>query len=192
MSFRRRLTVTTALLLPTVICLGLALTAPAAAQDAAAGAAPARITYEDLLTRPDDLRVAFEFAKQEVRDGNILSAMSTLERMLLLRPDLHDLRLFCAVLLFRLDNLAEAKSQLDRLADEVLPPQLAQEVTRYQGLVADRDRPLTASLTAGLGLRYDSNRNGANQGEGLFFGFPVQPASPLTAGKDQTRHHSGR
>jgi hypothetical protein len=154
------------------LSLGLTLAGPAAAQEAAPGTPP-RITYEDLLTRPDDLSLAYAFAKQEVRDGNVLSALSTLERMLLLRPDLHDVRLFYAILLYRLDNMAEAKIQLDRLADEALPLTLAQEVTRYQGLVADSERPLTASLTAGLGLRYDSNRNGANQGEGLFFGFPV-------------------
>lgn len=173
MTFRRRLGFSTALFVSTALCLGLVLPAAGAAQEAVPAAAAPRITYDDLLGNPDDLALAFAFAKQEVRDGNVLSALSTLERMLLLRPDLHDVRLFYAILLYRLDNMAEARTHLDRLADEVLPAALAREVARYQGLVADSDRPLTASLTAGLGLRYDTNRNGANEGEGLFFGFPV-------------------
>lgn len=160
-----------ALLTLAALYLGLTIGSCGAAQEATS-VAP-RISYDDLLSNPDDLALAFAFAKQEVRDGNVLSALSTLERMLLLRPDLHDVRLFYAILLYRLDNMAEARTHLDRLADEVLPPALAREVARYQGLVADSERPLTASLTAGLGLRYDSNRNGANEGEGLFFDFPV-------------------
>src|SRR3546814_14387749 len=63
------------------------------AHNTAPAAAPARITYEDLLTDPDNLNLAFAFAKQEVRDGNVLSDMTTLERMLLVRPDLHEIRL---------------------------------------------------------------------------------------------------
>jgi len=74
----------------------------------------------------------FQFAKQQVAQNDLLGAASTLERILLVNPDLYQVRLFYAVVLYRLDNVTEAERELDGLAAIKLPASVQAEVQDFK------------------------------------------------------------
>src|SRR5690606_33117951 len=47
-----------------------------------------RVTLEQVLAAPDDLELNYRFAQTQIADGDLRGAMSTLERILLTRPEL--------------------------------------------------------------------------------------------------------
>src|SRR6188768_3535221 len=94
------------------VCGGLGLSALAAPQ-AHAQATPAAAAKGDLerqydeafqetLRKPADLDVLFKFASLASQTGDLEGAISTLERMLLINPDLPRVRLELGVLYYRL------------------------------------------------------------------------------------------
>ena len=92
---------------------------------------PARIEYREILKDPDNISLNFRFARQQVQDGNIKGASATLERILLIQPDLAVVRLFYTAVLIRLDSLAEASQQLE-LVQASGDPAVAAQVERYR------------------------------------------------------------
>ena len=90
------------------------------------------VSYADVLADPDDIAISYQWARRQVREGQLRGAAATLERILLLRPDLASVRLLYAVVLYRLDSLAEADRQLEILADGPLTVAERAEVARYQ------------------------------------------------------------
>ena len=70
--------------------------------------------------------------------GELLSAAATLERILLVNPNLADVRLLYAVVLYRLDSLNEAEKELNALKGVTLPPELREQVTAYEKKIKQR------------------------------------------------------
>src|SRR5262245_18416589 len=70
------------------------------------------VTWEQVMARPDDLDLNYRFAQTQVRQGNLKGAAGTLERMLLVNPNLPKIRLFYALVLFRLGDLNESEREL--------------------------------------------------------------------------------
>jgi len=70
------------------------------------------ITFQDVLDDPDNLGLNFRYAKAQIDSGNLTGAVATLERMLLIDPDLAEIRVYYGLVLFRLDSLGEAERQL--------------------------------------------------------------------------------
>ncbi len=97
------------MVLASVVCLAVG------AGDLLAQTQSDRIRYLDILKNPDDISLNFRYARQQVGDGDVKGAAATLERILLLEPDLHRVRLFYAVVLIRLDSLEEAEIELTSL-----------------------------------------------------------------------------
>src|SRR5271169_2770221 len=73
-------------------------------QSAQAGSASAKleageadVTYAQVLKDPDNIELNQRFANKQVRNGELKGASATLERILMLNPNLPNMRMFYAV-----------------------------------------------------------------------------------------------
>lgn len=121
----------------------------------------AEISFQDVLRSPDDVQVNYRYALKQVKDGNLLGAAATLERILLVHPELDKVRLFYAVVLYRLDDWHEAGRELETLKKKGLPRETAAEVDLYLKRIRQRARRTHAALTQSVGFEIDTNRNAA-------------------------------
>lgn len=167
---------------------------PPDANTAAAAAAVQRreaetaraVTFEDVLKDPDNVELNFDYARTQVAQGDLKGAASTLERMLLSYPELAQVRLFYAIVLFRLDSLAEAERELLTVSQLDMPDSLRQEIQSYLDRIQFRQKRTRFSASLSFGAAYDSNRNAApRSGESLFMDMPVPVA-------DSSREHSDK
>lgn len=129
----------------------------------AAGAALAQQTpsFEQVMAAPDDVRLNLDFAIAEANAGNLLSAASTLERVLLHQPGAADARLLYAAVLIRLDDLQGAQNQLDSLNEAQLSALQRQEAQRYRALIRNRRAVFTFGGDFSLGVIYEDDALGA-------------------------------
>lgn len=140
-----------------------------------------KITFEQIINRPNDIELNFRFAQQQAKSDDLLGAAGTLERILIIRPDLHEVRLFYAVVLFRLDNVIDAQNELNRLDKVDLPGNLKSQVSLYKKEIKKRNKRLQFSVTQSNGWEFDDNRNASPSDKRVLFGgFPINTA-------DQTR-----
>ena len=68
-----------------------------------------KISYADVLKDPDNVDLNFRYAKAQLERGDVRGAAGTLERILLVTPDLPSVRMVYAIVLFRLDSMDEAE-----------------------------------------------------------------------------------
>ncbi len=122
------------------------------------------VSYADVLRDPDNLDLNFRFARQQVRRGDVRGAAATLERILLINPDLAQVRLVYAVVLFRLDNLDEAEREFRVVAALDIAAGVRAEVDAYLERIALRRRVTRYTASLSLGMRYDTNRPAAPRG----------------------------
>jgi hypothetical protein len=125
-----------------------------------------RIKYTDVLKDPDNIELNFRFARQQVADGNVKGAAATLERILLIQPDLAVVRVFYAAVLIRLDSLDEAEQQLD-LVSASGDPRASEQVERYRDVIADRRQKTRISVSVAAGGQYDTNPSATPAGNSL-------------------------
>jgi len=141
------------------------------------------VTYQDILQHPDDVELNYRYAQSQVAAGELRGAASTLERILLLAPDLARVRLLYAVVLYRLDNLNEAEREFRTVATLPMADSLREEVDYYLEQIALRRKTTRYSAVLGGGMQWDRNRNaGPAGGEVLFLDTPLQ----LVEGKKQS------
>jgi len=119
------------------------------------------VTYEDILKDPDNIELNARYAQDQIAKGELLSAAATLERILLVNPNLADVRLLYAVVLYRLDSLTEAEKELNALKTVTLPPAIREQVTAYEKKIKQRKRRTHLGLRQSVGWGYDTNRNAA-------------------------------
>jgi len=121
------------------------------------------VTYQEVLRDPDNIELNLRFARTQINQGNFRGAGATLQRILLIAPNLEQVQLLYAVVLFRQGNLDEAEKEFKTIAAFDLPPDLRAEVEAYLDAISSiRQRTrYTASLS--LGGQLDSNRNTAPQ-----------------------------
>ncbi len=144
-----------------------------------------KITFEQILSRPDDIELNFQFAQQQVKSEDLLGAAGTLERILITNPNLHEVRLFYAVVLFRLDNLIDAQNELKKLENAPLPENLKSQVGLYQNEIKKRKRKTQFSVTQSNGFEFDNNRNASPSDKRvLFAGTPVNTSGTSRRRKD--------
>jgi len=114
------------------------------------------------------------FAREQARQGNLSVAASTLERLLINEPNRHSVRLFYAVVLYRLGDLQNARAQLDQLETAPLTPQQRAEASAYSGRVDDGLATSSFSGSLGVGVVYEDNASGAYFTQFDFFGAPPE------------------
>ncbi len=125
-----------------------AFPAPAAAED---------VSYDQILANPDDVKLSYLYAQQQVIKGDLEQASAALERVLLLEPNWDTARLFYAAVLYRMDDMLGSKRELELLLDRPLEPAQEREVKKYLALTTAKSKRtrLTARITAGFNV--DSN-----------------------------------
>lgn len=115
------------------------------------------VSFAEILADPDNIDLNFRYARQQVEGGDLKSAATTLERIVLMNPEMWQIRLFYGVVLFRLDSLDDAERELKKVADlnpeANVAPLLAQIEKRQ------KETRFTASLS--MGFHYDTNRDAA-------------------------------
>lgn len=170
----------------------------AAAAQAVDGALAGPIAFAALLRNPDDPDLNIRYARQLILENDLRGAVAALERVLLLRPGLDDVRLAYAVLLFRLDSLHEAEIAFREVLSRDPEPGIRAEVERYLGAIALRQRATRFSLSLGGGFDFNTNRNAAPRSRSrLFFDIPLASESPksdfgrIAMASFQVRHDPG-
>lgn len=167
MAFRsldpRRVACTAALVLATAFGANLA---PANAQE-----------FSAVLAAPDDEGLNLSYAREQAQTGNLAIAASTLERILINEPNRHSVRLFYAVVLYRLGDLQSAADQLRRLESVELTPLQRAEADSYSGRIEQglATRSFSGSLSAGFA--YEDDAAGA-----YFTAFDIIGAPPAEEG----------
>ena len=117
------------------------------------------VTYEDILKDPDNIELNVRYAQDQIARGELLSAAATLERILLVNPNLAAIRLLYAVVLYRLDSLNDAQKELNTLRTVTLPPAIRSQVSDYETKIKYRKRRTHFGLRQSNGWGYDTNRN---------------------------------
>lgn len=121
----------------------------------------APVTYQDVLKDPDNVELNFRFARSQVSQGNFRGASSTLERILRLQPDLAQVRLLYAIVLFRLDNLGEAEREFQAIAGLDIDPETRTEIDRFIERIQLARRTTRYAASVSFGAHLDTNRTTA-------------------------------
>lgn len=121
--------------------------------------ASARVTYQQVMADPDNLALNFQYARERVEAGELQPAAAALERLLLLRPEWDAVRLFYAVVLYRLDDRDGALREFNILENRELSAAQAGEVAHYLARLKYKTQPTRISGSLSVGARYDTNRN---------------------------------
>lgn len=129
-----------------------------------------KITFEHILEEPDNIELNFRYAQEQAGREDLLGASATLERMLMINPDLHEVRLFYAVTLFRLDNLTEAEREINILEALPLPENLREELSSYKRQIRQKRKRLQFGVRQNTGFGYDHNRNAAPSSKFVLLG----------------------
>ncbi|MCP5071291.1 MAG: tetratricopeptide repeat protein [bacterium] len=145
----------------------------------------ADISYADVLAHPDDIEINIQWADNQVARGDLKGAAATLERILLLQPELANVRRYHAIVLFRLDDLDGAEAELSRVRKAQLTAALAASASEYASRIKRRKRRTRGSFSLSGGAQYDSNRNSAPHSDTLLVrDFRFQLGDGLTEDDD--------
>jgi hypothetical protein len=117
---------------------------------------------KQMINRPGDLDLAFEYAELSSQVGDYEAAISTLERMLIFAPNTPRIELELGVLYYRIGSYDVARSYFaSTLATPNLPPSIAAQVNLYLQQLALAANPPPFSATLYTALRWESNANSA-------------------------------
>lgn len=137
--------------------------------------APEDVSFQDVLENPSDPAVNLAYARKLIAEGRLEVASATLERILLQYPNLNDVRLLYAIVLYRLDSLDEARSELNLLLSRETTAQIRSEAERYAGQIEQAQQSLHKTATLSLGGHVDTNRNAyPGGGDFLILNTPLQ------------------
>ncbi len=143
------------------------------------------VSYQQVLQNPDDPGLNAAYARGLIRQGNVLGAAATLERILLTHPDLPELRLLYALVLYRLGDLTSAQREVNAVNPSTLPPSLVAERARLLNLINNSLKRMSQTVSVALGGEFDTDRNSAPQsGEVLIVDIPFTLQGNAEASKD--------
>lgn len=130
--------------------------------------------FQETLTQPANLDVLFRFAGLATQTGDLEGAISALERMLVINPDIPRVRLELGVLYYRLGSYEAARTYLESaLNSPTLPPDIRDRAEQFMAETRKRLSPSRLSGEAFLGFRYQSNANLGPGANVLLFGLPA-------------------
>lgn len=133
------------------------------------------VTYQQVLADPDNIELNIRYALTQIREGNVRGAGATLERILLIRPDLATVRVLFAIVLFRLDNLDEAERELRAVRDLDMPDDLRQQINTYLDQIETRRKRTKFLFALNFATQFDWNRNASPKSETrLAFDVPTR------------------
>lgn len=116
--------------------------------------------FEQMMRQPANLDVLFKFATVAGLKGDLEGAISALERMLLINPNLPRVRLELGVLYFRLGSYEAARSYLaTAVSSPDVPPDVRSRAQEFLAEVEKRQSPSRFAGEVFAGARYQSNAN---------------------------------
>ncbi|MBV9331604.1 MAG: hypothetical protein JOZ55_08635 [Alphaproteobacteria bacterium] len=130
-------------------------------------------SFDRVLSAPDDSDLNLSYAKVEADSGRLLNAAAALERILLAHPNAHSVRLFYAVVLYRLNDLGGARQQLAELERVRLTPLQTAELNKYSSLIEHGESSTKLSGKVGAGVDVESDAIGALLNQIDFPGFHI-------------------
>jgi len=114
----------------------------------------------EMIARPNDLDLAFEYAQLSSEAGDYEGAISTLERMLIYAPNTPRIQLELGGLYYRLGAYDVARSYFEQvLANPSVPPDIAQQVRLYIQQLSLAADPPAFSASIFSAIRWESNAN---------------------------------
>jgi Tetratricopeptide repeat len=116
--------------------------------------------FKETLSKPADLDVLFRFATLAAQTGDLEGAISALERMLLIDPDLPRVRLELGVLYYRLGSYEVARTYFEAaLKAPNVPPDVRAKAEQFLADTISKQNPSHFSGETFFGWRYQSNAN---------------------------------
>jgi hypothetical protein len=153
----------------------------AAASEALIGPAGPPVSYADVLAHPDDIDLNYRYAVQQAQSGDVRGSATTLERILLIDPNLPQVRLLYAIVLFRLDSLAESQREFQAVRQMPVTDDVRAEIDRYLAQIELRQKVNRFTASLSLGGDFNTNRDfQPNSQFRYFFGAPI----PVTRGQN--------
>lgn len=128
--------------------------------------------FKETLSKPADLDVLFRFATLAAQTGDLEGAISALERMLLIEPDLPRVRLELGVLYYRLASYEVARTYFEAaLKAPNVPPDVRAKAEQFLADAISKQNPSHFSGETFFGFRYQSDANlGPSTSSVLLFG----------------------
>ncbi|HZJ11813.1 MAG TPA: tetratricopeptide repeat protein, partial [Methyloceanibacter sp.] len=115
---------------------------------------------QQMLARPNDLDLAFEYAHLSADAGDYEGAISALERMLIYAPNTPRIQFELGVLYYRLGAYDVARSYFEQvLANPSVPPDVARQVKLYIQQLSLAADPPAFSASIFSAIRYETNAN---------------------------------
>jgi tetratricopeptide (TPR) repeat protein len=142
------------------------------------------VTYKQILADPDNIDLNYRYARKQVRLGELKGASATLERILMLDPNLPSIRMFFAVVLYRMDNLSESEREFKTLEEQNPPADVRAEADKYLKMIGKRKKNTQIEGRLSLGFEYDDNRN-ASPSSGVML-LQDTPLNLTTGPRDDT------
>lgn len=139
-----------------------------------AGEAGGEVTLQQVLAEPDNAALNYRYALSQVSRGELLSALSALERVIAAEPGNYEAMLVHALVLYRLENLEGATGELEALERLPLTAGLRGEIRALR--VKIRRRLSTVQFGGQLGAGYERNSNRKSypsSGKASLFGRPI-------------------
>ncbi len=142
--------------------------------------------FQEMLKQPANLDVLFKFATLASQTGDLEGAISALERMLLIDPNLPRVRLELGVLYYRLGSYEVARTYLEiALKTPNVPPEVRQRAEKFMAEIQSREKPSHFSGELFLGWRFQSDANlGPTTSSVKLFGQTANLNSSSVGGPD--------
>ena len=117
------------------------------------------ISLAEVLADPDNVTLAYRYARTQMAEGNLRGAAATLERILALDPQLHRVRLLHAAVLYRLDSIDEARAALAQVDAAALSNVDRERVQDLAERIERRARRTAYHAILAGGVTYQTNAN---------------------------------
>ncbi len=137
------------------------------------------VTYQDILRDPDNLELNIRYAKEQIARGEYQDAASTLERILLVHPNLADVRVLYVAVLYRSSEWDGAMKEIGILRGMALTAKIKAEADYYERNIKLKKKRTHFDIRESVGWGYDTNRNAAPHSKSQLIGDTMiaNPAS---------------
>ncbi|MGD1926753.1 MAG: tetratricopeptide repeat protein [Paracoccaceae bacterium] len=114
--------------------------------------------FQQLLNEPDNIDLMFTYARVSIALEDYEAAISTLERLLIYRQDIPQVRIELAVAYFQLGSYEVAKVYFEQaLAEPDIPDNAVARIQPYMDEIEARTRTSAFSVIANAGITYATN-----------------------------------